>query len=87
MQLEAIILQKPSEEWVNWKPHAPQQIGDEAHSFSRRQIGEILRLGFAVEGGQSCSNRDQIYRREKSLWLQLLQLVVGHRSPLPLASL
>ena len=60
MQLEGIILQKTLEEWVNWKSHAPQQIGDEAHSFSRRRIGEILRLGFAVEGGQSCSNRDQV---------------------------
>ena len=45
------VLQKPSEEWVNWKSHAPQQIGDEAHSFSHSRIGEILRLGFAVEGG------------------------------------
>ena len=29
VQLEAIVLQQPSEEWVNWKPHSPQQIGDE----------------------------------------------------------
>ena len=87
VHLEAIILQKPSEEWVNGESHAPQQLGDEAHLFSRRQIGEILRLGFAVEGGQSCSNRDQICRREKSLRLQLLQLAVRYRAPLPLASL
>ena len=69
MQLEAIILQKPSEEWVNWKSHAPQQLGDEAHLFSHRRIGEILRLGFAVEGSQPCQNRDQICRREKPLRL------------------
>ena len=40
VQLEAIILQKPSEEWVNWKSHAPQQIGDKAYSFSRRGLGK-----------------------------------------------
>ena len=51
MQLEVIVLQNPLEEWVNWKSHATQKIGDEAHSFSRRRIGEILRLGFSVEGG------------------------------------
>ena len=87
VQLEAIILQKPSEKWVNGKSHAPRQIEDEAHSFSRRRIGEILCLGFAFEGGQSCSNRDQICRREKPLRLQLLQLAMRYGTPLPLAFL
>ena len=74
VQLEAIILQKPSEEWVNWKSHAPQQIGDEAHSFSHRRIGEILRLGFAVEGSQPCSNGDYICDGKISLHLEPTQL-------------
>ena len=49
VQLDAIILQKPSEEWVNGKSHAPQQIGDEEHSFPRGWIRKILRLGLALK--------------------------------------
>ena len=71
MQLEAVVLQKPPEEWVNWKSHAPQQIGDEAHSLPRRWIEEIFRLGFAIERSQPYSKRDQIRRGEQSLCLQL----------------
>ena len=52
-----------------------------------RWIGEILCLGFAVEGGQPCLNRDQIRSGEKPLRLQLHQLTVGYRALLPLASL
>ena len=87
MQLEAVVLQKPSEEWVNWKSHAPQQIGDEAHSFPRGWIRKVLLLGLAVEGSQPCPNRDQICRREKPLRLQLLQLAMRYGTPLPLAFL
>ena len=49
MQLGAVVLQKPSKEWVNWKSHAPQQIGDESHSFSRRRIGETSALVFSLK--------------------------------------
>ena len=52
MQLEAIVFQKPSKERMDWKSEAPQQIGDETYSSPHGWIGEILRLGFAVEGGQ-----------------------------------
>ena len=48
-------------------------------------IGEIFSLSPAIEDGQSCSNRDQIRRRKKSLRLQLLQLTMGYGAPLPLA--
>ena len=48
-------------------------------------IGEILRLGFTVEGGQPCSNRGQIRRGEKPLSLQLHLLMVGYVALLPLA--
>ena len=75
------------DQWLNSKSHAPQQIGDGAHSFPSRWVGEILRLGFAVEGSQPCSNRDQIRRGEESLRLQLYQLAMRHRTPLPLAFL
>ena len=86
VQLQAIILQRPSEEWVKWKSHAPQQIGDEAHLLSHRWIGKILHLGFVVEGSQPRSNTYQIRRGEKPLCLQLHQLTVGYGALLPLAS-
>ena len=54
---------------MNWKSDASQQIGDETDSFPLRRIGEILRLGLTIEGGQPRSNRDQIRRRKKSLCL------------------
>ena len=50
VQLEAVILQKTSEEMVDWKSHAPQQEGNEAHSLPFIGIGEFLRQGFTIEG-------------------------------------
>ena len=40
MQLKAIILQKPSEERVDWKSDASYQIRDEAHSLPPDGLGE-----------------------------------------------
>ena len=71
MQLKAIILQKPSEEWVDWKSDASYQIGDVAHSLPPGRIGGVLRLSHIIEGDQLCSDRDQIRGRKKSLRLQL----------------
>ena len=58
MQLEAIILQKPSEERMDWKSDASQQVGNKAYSFPPGWVGEILRLLPTVEGSQSGSNGD-----------------------------
>ena len=40
MQLKAIIFQKPSEEWMDWKSDASYQIGDEAHSLPPDGLGK-----------------------------------------------
>ena len=40
VQLEAIILQKSSEERVDWKYNASQQVGNEAHSFPLDGLGK-----------------------------------------------
>ena len=34
MPLEAIELQVPAEEWMDWKSESPQQIRDEAYPLS-----------------------------------------------------
>ena len=67
----------------------PRPLADRGHNtlVPPGWIGEILRPGFAVEGGQPCSNRDQIRRGEKPLRLQLHQLTVRYGALLPLASL
>ena len=77
MQLEAVILQETTEERVDWKPDASQQVGYEAYPFPPIWIGEIFRQSFTCEGGQSCSNRDQIRGGKESLRLKLNQLVMG----------
>ena len=41
VQLEDIILQKPSEERVDLKSNAPQQVGNEAHSFPLDGLGKF----------------------------------------------
>ena len=46
-------------------------------------VGKIFSLSPTIEDGQSCSNRDQICGSKKSLCLQLLQLTMGYRAPLP----
>ena len=57
MQLEAIVLQKPSEEQMDWKSDTPQQVGDKAYS-PPGWVGKLLRLLPTVEGSQSGSNMD-----------------------------
>ena len=85
VQLEAVILQEYTEERVDWKPDASQQVRYEAHPFPPGWIGEIFRQNFACEGGQSCSNRDQIRRGKESLYLELNQLLMGYIASLPIA--
>ena len=41
MQLEAVVLQKPSEEWMDWKSDASYQIGDKAHSLPPDGLGKF----------------------------------------------
>ena len=41
MQLEAVILQESSEERVDWKPDASQQVGYEAHPFPLVGLGKF----------------------------------------------
>ena len=50
MQLKAIIFQKPSEEWMDWKSDASYQIGDEAHSLPHGWIGGVLHLSHTIKG-------------------------------------
>ena len=58
VQLEAIVLQKPPKERMDWKSDASQQIGNKAYSFPPGWVGELLRLLPTVETSQSGSNRD-----------------------------
>lgn len=41
VQLEAIVLQKPSEEWMDWKSDASQQIGNKAYSSPLDGLGNF----------------------------------------------
>ena len=71
MQLEAVELQEPAEEWVDWKPKPSQQIWDKAYLVPSRWVRKVLRLLPAVKGGEPGLNGDHIRWREKSLGLQL----------------
>ena len=70
VQLEAVELQKPAEEWMNWESQSPYYIGDEAHPLSFRGIGGALCLLSTIIGGESGSDRDHIGLREKFLGLK-----------------
>ena len=41
MQLEAVILQEPAEEWMDWKSEAPQQVRDKAYSLPLDGLGKL----------------------------------------------
>ena len=41
MQLETIVLQEPAEEGMDWKPDAPQQVGNKAHPFPLVGLGKF----------------------------------------------
>ena len=41
MQLEAVILQEPVVEWMDWKSEAPQQIRDKASSLPLDGLGKL----------------------------------------------
>ena len=51
MQLEAIELQEPAEERMDWKSESPQQIGDEAYLLSLGWVWRALRLLPAIISG------------------------------------
>ena len=51
VQLEAIELQKPVEERMDWKFEPPQQVGDEAHPLSLGCVWKALRLLPAIISG------------------------------------
>ena len=70
---------------MDWKSNASQQVGNEAHPFPLSWIGEIFRQNFACEGGQSCSDRDQIRGGKESLCLELNRLPIGYKTSLPIA--
>ena len=71
MQLEAIELQEPAEEHVDWKPESPQQIRDKAYPLPLGWVRKALCLLPAIIGGEPGSDGDHIRWREKSLGLQL----------------
>ena len=52
MQLEAVELQEPAEEWVDWKPESSQQIWDKAYPLPLRWVRKALRLLPAIIGGE-----------------------------------
>ena len=41
VQLKAIILQQPSEERMDWKSDASQQVGNEEYSFPLDGLGQF----------------------------------------------
>ena len=41
VQLEAIILQEPAKEWMDWKFDAPQQVRDKAYSLPLDGLGKL----------------------------------------------
>ena len=58
MPLEAVKLQEPAEERMNWKSEPSYQIRDKAYPLSFGGIGDALRLLPTLLGGQSGSNRN-----------------------------
>ena len=70
VQLEAIILQEPSEEQMNWKSEPSYQIRDKAYPLSLGGIGKALRLLSAIIGGEPGSNWDHVRRGKISLCLE-----------------
>ena len=71
MQLEAVELQEPKEEWMDWKSKSPQQIRDKTYPLPLGWVGKTLRLLPAIIGGKSGSDGDHVCGREKPLGLQL----------------
>ena len=70
VQLEAIELQKPSEEQMDWESEPSYQIRDKAYQLSLGRIGKALRLLSAIIGGEPGSNRDHVRWGKKSLGLK-----------------
>ena len=42
VQLEAIVLQEPVKEQMDWKSDAPQQLRDKAHSLPLDGLGKLF---------------------------------------------
>ena len=42
VQLEAVELQEPAEERMDWKSDAPQQVRDKAHSLPLAALGACI---------------------------------------------
>ena len=51
MQLEAIELQEPAEERMDWKSKSPQQERDKAYPLPLGRVGKTLRLLPVIVGG------------------------------------
>ena len=51
MQLEAIELQGPAKEWMDWKSKSPQQERDKAYPLPLGWVGKALCLLPAIIGG------------------------------------
>ena len=51
MQLEAVELQEPVEERMDWKSEPSQQVGDEAYPLSLGWVWKALRLLPAIISG------------------------------------
>ena len=70
MQLEAIELQEPAEERMDWKSKSPQQVRDKAYPLSLGGIGKALRLLSTIIGGKPGSNWDHVCWGEEPLGLE-----------------
>ena len=70
VQLEAVELQEPPEERMNWKSEPSYQIGDKSYPLSLGGIGTALRLFSAIIGGEPGSYRDHVRWGKKSLGLK-----------------
>ena len=70
VQLEAIELQKPSEEQMDWESEPSYQIRDKAYPLSLGGIGTALRLLSAIISGKPGSNRDQVRWGEEIPWTE-----------------
>ena len=51
MQLEAVELQEPVEERMDWKSEAPQQVRDKAYPLPPGWVGKTLCLLSAIVSG------------------------------------
>ena len=51
VQLEAVELKEPPEEWMNWKSEPSHQIRDKAYPLSFGGTGDALRLLPTFVGG------------------------------------